>query len=91
MVCSDVTTSIVRKYQHAISTLAYCSKVEFCTSPPQGCAILTVSDKCDVHLLLQVRAAAVLDAAHVLATTLTLCWKYQAHTVHCSHFEFGKS
>jgi valyl-tRNA synthetase len=53
MVCSDVTTSIVRKYQHAISTLAYCSKVEFCTSPPQGCAILTVSDKCDVHLLLQ--------------------------------------
>jgi hypothetical protein len=35
-------------------TLAYCSKVELCTSPPQGCAILTLSDKCEVHLLLKV-------------------------------------
>lgn len=53
MVCSDDTTSIVRKYEHAMCTLAYCSKVEFCTSPPQGCAILTISDKCEVHLLLK--------------------------------------
>jgi hypothetical protein len=64
--------------------------VEFCASPPQGCAILTVSDKCEVHLLLKVCAVDVLDTAHVLAATLTLCWKYQAHTDHYSHFEFGK-
>jgi len=83
MVCSDDTTSIVRKYQHAMCTLAYCSKVEFCTSPPQGCAILTVSNKCEVHLLLKVCAVGVL----VLATTLTLCWKYQAHTEYYSCFE----
>jgi hypothetical protein len=38
-------------------TLAYCSKVEFSTSSPQGCAILTVSDKCEVHLLLKVWSA----------------------------------
>jgi len=85
VVCSDDTTSIVRKYQNAMCTLAYCSKVEICTSPPQGCAILTVSDKCEVHLLLKVCAVAVL----VLATTLTLCWKYQAHIEHYSLLNLG--
>lgn len=79
MVCSDDITSIVRKYQHAMCTLAYCSKVELCTSPPQGCAILTVSDKCEVHLLLKVCAAV---ASHNI--NLTLCWKYQAHAEHYS-------
>jgi valyl-tRNA synthetase len=54
MVCSNDTYAVVCKYQSAVCTLAYCSKVEFCTSPPPGCAILTVSDKCEVHLLLRV-------------------------------------
>lgn len=53
VVCSDDIAAVVQKYQSAICTLAYCSKVEFCTSPPQGCAILTLSDKCEVHLLLK--------------------------------------
>lgn len=54
VVCSDDIAAVVQKYWSAICTLAYCSKVEFCTSPPQGCAILTLSDKCEVHLLLKV-------------------------------------
>ncbi|XP_069705538.1 valine--tRNA ligase isoform X2 [Periplaneta americana] len=54
IICSDeATSSTVNKYQSAVSTLAYCSKVELSSSPPQGCAILTVSDKCEVHLLLK--------------------------------------
>jgi hypothetical protein len=89
--CSDDTISIVLKYQRSMCILAHCSRVQYNTSPPQGCAILTISDKCEVHLFLKVRAAAVLDTAHVLATTLTLCWKYCVHTKHYSHFEFGKS
>ncbi|PSN35861.1 Valine--tRNA ligase [Blattella germanica] len=54
MICSDDDTSTtVQKYQAALATLAYCSKVELCKSAPQGCAILTVSNKCEVHLLLK--------------------------------------
>lgn len=33
--------------------MAYCSKTETNTSPPKGCTIITVSDKCEVHLLLK--------------------------------------
>ncbi|PNF40962.1 hypothetical protein B7P43_G08857 [Cryptotermes secundus] len=53
MVCSDEIAVVLRKYCSAMCTLAYCSKVEFSMSPPQGCAILTLSDKCEVHLLLK--------------------------------------
>jgi hypothetical protein len=88
MVCSDDAMSIVHKYEHAMCTLAYCSKVEFCASPPQGCAILTVSDKCEVHLLLKVCAVAVHYTAHVRASTFVLCWKYQAHTEHTPILHF---
>jgi hypothetical protein len=54
VVCSDDIAAVLQKYCSAMCTLAYCSKVEFCTSPPQGCAILTLSDKCEMHLLLKV-------------------------------------
>ncbi|KAJ9598284.1 hypothetical protein L9F63_011024 [Diploptera punctata] len=54
VVCSDDETSAsLKKYQSALSTLSYCSKMEVSTSPPKGCVILTVSDKCEVHLLLK--------------------------------------
>nr|CAD7263237.1 unnamed protein product [Timema shepardi] len=55
VVCSDGGVSAtVSKFQSALSTLAYCSKVEVNPdSLPSGCAILTVSDKCEVHLLLK--------------------------------------
>ncbi|XP_049829740.1 valine--tRNA ligase [Schistocerca gregaria] len=54
IVCSssDVANLIV-KYSSAISTLAYCNKVEVCDNPPLGCAILTVSGQCEVHLMLK--------------------------------------
>ncbi|KAJ8937758.1 hypothetical protein NQ318_006621 [Aromia moschata] len=52
--CSDeVTAEIVINYSSALQTLAYCSKVEVNEPAPQGCTILTVSDKCEVNLLLK--------------------------------------
>ncbi|XP_067001147.2 valine--tRNA ligase isoform X1 [Anabrus simplex] len=54
VVCSDeLVSSLVEKYTSVTATLAYCSKVEVTSSPPPGCAILTISDKCEVHLLLK--------------------------------------
>lgn len=49
--------SIIEKFSDAISTLAYCSKLETTCQTPSGCAILTVSDKCEVHLLLKVNSS----------------------------------
>lgn len=54
MKCNDaITEAIVNKYNTSIQTLAYCSKAEVTSSPPEGCTIITVSDKCEVHLLLK--------------------------------------
>lgn len=49
----DSTTSILQKFSKDLSTTAYCSKLSFNESPPSGCAILTVTGQCEVHLLLK--------------------------------------
>lgn len=52
--CSDKeTANIVTKFTNVIETLAFCSKIFVNVDPPTGCAILTISDKCEVHLLLK--------------------------------------
>lgn len=52
--CTDVATeSIIQKYSLALQTLAYCSKTALGENIPDGCTIITVSDKCEVHLLLK--------------------------------------
>lgn len=52
--CSDVATeATVNKYTLALRTLAYCSKTALGETIPSGCTIITVSDKCEVHLLLK--------------------------------------
>ncbi|GJQ68710.1 Aats-val [Trypoxylus dichotomus] len=54
IMCGDSNTEeIVRKFISALETLSYCSKVESNTTPPEGCTIITVSNKCEVHLLLK--------------------------------------
>lgn len=54
VVCTDSTsTEILRKYSKDLLTTAYCSKLEFDERPPVGCAILTVTGQCEVHLLLK--------------------------------------
>lgn len=54
VVCSDSgSTEILRKYAKDLLTTAYCSKLEFDEAPPAGCAILTVTGQCEVHLLLK--------------------------------------
>jgi len=55
--CSDESTlETVTKFKLEITTFANCSKVELADSSctPSGCAILSISDKCQVHLLLKV-------------------------------------
>lgn len=52
--CSDdATSSTITKYTSALQTLAYCSTIDVNTDAPTGCTILTISDKCEVHLLLK--------------------------------------
>ncbi|KAL5288496.1 VARS family protein [Megaselia abdita] len=52
VVCtSNQSSDILQKYSLALSTLSY-SNIHF-EAPPAGCAILTVSGECEIHLLLK--------------------------------------
>lgn len=54
IVCTDeAPNGILKRYASDLATVAYCSTVSFDTQPPAGCAILTVSGQCEVHLLLK--------------------------------------
>lgn len=54
IVCSDEKSSeTIKKFQLELQTLAYCSKTDIVEAAPTGCAILTVSAQCEVHLLLK--------------------------------------
>lgn len=54
VVCPDaISREILKKFASDLSTTAFCSKIEFETSPPLGCAILTVSGQCEIHLMLK--------------------------------------
>lgn len=44
---------ILKKFALDLSTTAFCSTIEFEAAPPIGCAILTVSGQCEVHLVLK--------------------------------------
>ncbi|XP_044258532.1 valine--tRNA ligase [Tribolium madens] len=52
--CSDsATETTLTKFIPALQTLSYCSKIGVNEQAPPGCAIITVSDKCQVNLLLK--------------------------------------
>lgn len=54
VVCQDVQSKeILQKFALDLSTTAFCSTIEFETPPPIGCAILTVSGQCEIHLMLK--------------------------------------
>lgn len=54
IVCTDELTNIIlQKFANDLITTAYCSKLEFDVKPPAGCAILTVTGQCEIHLLLK--------------------------------------
>ncbi|XP_030375172.1 valine--tRNA ligase isoform X2 [Scaptodrosophila lebanonensis] len=53
IVCTDAAPNdILKRYSNDLGTVAY-STVSFDSIPPAGCAILTVSGQCEVHLLLK--------------------------------------
>uniref|UniRef100_A0A336LQN1 Valine--tRNA ligase n=1 Tax=Culicoides sonorensis TaxID=179676 RepID=A0A336LQN1_CULSO len=49
----DFSKSVLEKFASDLATLAYCSNVEISAEPPKGCAILTITGSCEVHLLLK--------------------------------------
>ncbi|KAH8372584.1 hypothetical protein KR009_000143 [Drosophila setifemur] len=52
--CTDpAPTEILKRYADDLATISYCSKVFFDVNAPSGCAILTVTGQCEVHLLLK--------------------------------------
>lgn len=54
VVCQDLSSNdILKKFSADLSTTAFCSKIEFDSTPPIGCAILTVSGQCEIHLMLK--------------------------------------
>jgi valyl-tRNA synthetase len=56
VVCSDaVEREVLEKLTEALATSAYCSTISFVTTDavPSGCAILTVSGHCEIHLVLK--------------------------------------
>lgn len=50
----DNLTSILQTYLLEIKTLAHWEKLKINETPPSGCAVLTVSNKCQIHLSLRV-------------------------------------
>ncbi|KAK9500425.1 hypothetical protein O3M35_001693 [Rhynocoris fuscipes] len=50
---NDDVYRILSCHSVLIQQLSSCSKFNKCDKPPQGCAILTVSDKCEVFLVLK--------------------------------------
>lgn len=55
IVCNVAETrAILQKYSNDLSTTAFCLPIDFDAKPPaSGCAILTISGECEVHLLLK--------------------------------------
>lgn len=57
IVCTDeFSRQTTEKFANDIATLAFCSSVQLATDAaniPKGCAILTVTGHCEVHLLLK--------------------------------------
>lgn len=54
VVCSDsIPNSILKKFSADLATTAFCANVTFDSTPPVGCAILTISGQCVVHLFLK--------------------------------------
>ncbi|XP_043212811.1 valine--tRNA ligase-like isoform X1 [Amphibalanus amphitrite] len=52
--CADTETAErLRRLEAAVTTLSYSASVQVDGEPPAGCAIATVSDKCEAHLLLK--------------------------------------
>lgn len=54
IVCTDIQSNeILKKYSNDLATTSYCSNLIFDKEPPIGCAIVTISGQCEIHLLLK--------------------------------------
>lgn len=56
VVCNNDTQSndILKKYVNDLKTISFCSDIEFDQQPPKtGCAILTITGQCEIHLILK--------------------------------------
>ncbi|XP_055372373.1 valine--tRNA ligase [Condylostylus longicornis] len=54
VVCTvEQPNNVLKKYKNDLATISFCSNIKFDEKPPIGCAIITVSGQCEVHLLLK--------------------------------------
>lgn len=54
IISSDsATTATLKTFSSDLATMAFCSKIEFSSKVPIGCAILTLSGNCEIHLMLK--------------------------------------
>lgn len=55
VVCNDAEShNVLQKYSNDLATTAYCLPIDFNAAPPaSGCAILTITGQCEVHLVLK--------------------------------------
>lgn len=54
IVCNDSTINdIIKKFAGDLATTAFCGNIAFDVAAPTGCAILTLSGQCEVHLVLK--------------------------------------
>lgn len=49
----DSSKAVLDKFSFDLATLSYCSKIDIVNPPPTGCAILTLTGTCEIHLLLK--------------------------------------
>lgn len=54
IVSSDpVISEVFQRYNQPLGTMSFCSEVQITSTPPPGCAILTLTGHCEIHLLLK--------------------------------------
>ena len=90
--CSDQDiATLLRPYTDTVKTLTTSSSVNLLVdeAPPAGCAMATVSDKCEVHLLLKVCFSIYLNSIHKSVNLGVICsaiyhWRKSASSFYLS-------
>lgn len=49
----EKSSSTLNEFKFDLQTLSYCSNIEIAKEAPSGCAILSISAQCEVHLMLK--------------------------------------
>lgn len=53
MSSDPAVSKVFQAYNQPLGTMSFCSEIQITNSPPPGCAILTLTGHCEIHLLLK--------------------------------------